>query len=163
SDAVADLLDGRTSDLSGFQATLDAILNHEMALHVAYSAEWGLSERDLVATPEHPANLAYTRFVLDCGLAGDLLDLAVALSPCVVGYAVIAQRLAATAAAATPYRKWIDAYAGADYGAVAEGAIALLDRLEARRGGAARRPDLTRLFARACDLETDFWQMALNG
>ncbi len=156
----------KTSDLAemrGFQATLDAILNHEMALHIAYSAEWGLTERDLVATPEHPTNLAYTRFVLDCGLAGDLLDLTVALSPCVVGYAVIAQRLAKTAAAQTPYRKWIDAYAATDYQAVADGAIALLDRLDARRGGAARHPDLVGLFARACQLEADFWQMGLTG
>ena len=37
----------KTSDLAdmrAFQATLDAILNHEMALHISYSAEWGLSE-----------------------------------------------------------------------------------------------------------------------
>jgi thiaminase/transcriptional activator TenA len=151
------------ADMRAFQATLDAILNHEMALHVAYSAEWGLSERDLIETPEHPTNLAYTRFVLDCGLAGDLLDLAVALSPCVVGYAVIGQQLAATAAAGTPYRKWIDAYAGADYADVAAGAVALLDRLAARRGGPGREPELIRTFAQACRLEADFWQMGLTG
>jgi thiaminase/transcriptional activator TenA len=151
------------AEMRAFQGTLDAILNHEMALHVAYSAEWGLSERDLIATPEHPANLAYTRFVLDCGLAGDLLDLAVALSPCVIGYAVIGQRLAATAADATPYRAWIDAYAGAEYQDVARRADAQLDVLAARRGGAARQADLTRVFARACELEAAFWQMGLAG
>ncbi|HUA55767.1 MAG TPA: thiaminase II [Candidatus Sulfotelmatobacter sp.] len=151
------------ADMRAFQATLDAILNHEMALHVAYSAEWGLSERDLVETPEHPANLAYTRFVLDCGLAGDLLDLAVALSPCVVGYAVIGRALAASAVPTTPYGKWIDAYAGAEYAEVAQGAVALLDRLWARRGGPARQAELARLFARACELERDFWQMGLTG
>ena len=151
------------ADMRAFQATLDAILNHEMALHIAYSAEWGLSERELVETPEHPANLAYTRFVLDCGLAGDLLDLAVALSPCVVGYAVIGQRLAATAAPTTPYRQWIDAYAGAEYAEVAHGAVGLLDRLWARRGGPGRADALARLFARACELERDFWQMGLTG
>jgi thiaminase/transcriptional activator TenA len=151
------------ADMRAFQATLDAILNHEMALHVAYSAEWGLSERDLGETPEHPANLAYTRFVLDCGLAGDLLDLAVALSPCVVGYAVIGQRLAATAAAATPYTKWIAAYAGPDYAAVATGAVALLDRLWQRRGGPGRTAALTDIFRRACELEGAFWQMGLTG
>jgi thiaminase/transcriptional activator TenA len=151
------------ADMRAFQATLDAILNHEMALHIAYSAEWGLSERDLVETPEHPANLAYTRFVLDCGLAGDLLDLAVALSPCVVGYAVIAQRLASGAAPTTPYRKWIDAYAGADYAQVARDGAALLDRLAARRGGAGREPELARIFGRACELESGFWQMGLTG
>lgn len=150
------------SDMRAFQATLDAILNTEMALHIAYSAEWGLSERDLVATPEHPANLAYTRFVLDCGSAGDLLDLAVALSPCVVGYAVIGRKLAASATADTPYRKWIDAYAGADYADVARSAAALLDRLAARRGG-ADRADLPRIFAQACALEAGFWQMGLDG
>jgi len=151
------------ADMRAFQATLDAILNHEMALHIAYSAEWGLSERDLVGTPEHPANLAYTRFVLDCGLAGDLLDLAVALSPCVVGYAVIGRGLAASAVPTTPYRQWIDAYAGVEYGAVAQGAVALLDRLWARRGGPGRADDLARLFGRACELERDFWQMGLTG
>jgi thiaminase/transcriptional activator TenA len=151
------------AEMRAFQATLDAILNHEMALHVATSAEWGLTERDLIETPEHPANVAYTRFVLDCGLAGDLLDLAVALSPCVVGYSVIAQRLAATAAPATPYRFWIDAYAGPEYAQVADGAIALLDRVAARRGGAAREPQLARLFGQACQLEADFWQMGLAG
>ena len=151
------------ADMRAFQATLDAILNHEMALHISYSAEWGLSERDLVETPEHPANLAYTRFVLDCGLAGDLLDLTVALSPCVVGYAVIGQRLAATAATDTPYRKWIDAYAGPEYGDVAAGAIALLDRLWARRGGPGREAALAQLFGQACALEASFWQMGLVG
>jgi len=151
------------AEMRAFQATLDAILNHEMALHIAYSAEWGLSERALVETPEHPANLAYTRFVLDCGLAGDLLDLAVALSPCVIGYAVIGRALAATAAPATPYRKWIDAYAGADYAEVARRAAALLDGLVARRGGAGRMPGLTAIFRQACDLEAAFWQMGLEG
>lgn len=151
------------AEMRAFQATLDAILNHEMALHIAVSAEWGLTERDLIETPEHKANLAYTRFVLDCGLAGDLLDLAVALSPCVIGYAVIAGRLAETAAADTPYRNWIDAYAGPDYAAVARSTAELLDRVAARRGGAGRMDDLTRIFAQACRLEADFWQMGLSG
>jgi thiaminase (transcriptional activator TenA) len=154
---------GELAEMRAFQATLDAILNHEMALHIAYSAEWGLSERDLVETPEHPANLAYTRFVLDCGLAGDLLDLAVALSPCVVGYAVIGQRLAASAAPTTPYRNWIEAYAGAEYAGVARDAAALLDRLWQRRGGPGREPALVEMFRRACQLESAFWQMGLDG
>lgn len=156
----------KTTDLGemrAFQATLDAILNREMALHIGLAAEWGLSERDLVETPELPATVAYTRFVLDCGSAGDLLDLMVALSPCVIGYAVIGAALAPSAAPDTPYRAWIDAYAGADYRTVAREAAALLDRLAAGRGGEARRPELTRRFAAACRLEADFWQMGLAG
>jgi thiaminase/transcriptional activator TenA len=70
---------------------------------------------DLEAAPEHAATIAYTRFVLDCGASGDLLDLHVALAPCVVGYAEIATRIAsqeATTLSEHPYREWIMEYAG---------------------------------------------------
>jgi thiaminase/transcriptional activator TenA len=67
------------------QAGLSAILDVEMDLHVRLSGRWGLSVPDLEAAPEHAATIAYTRFVLDCGASGDLLDLHVALAPCVVG------------------------------------------------------------------------------
>ena len=66
------------------------------------------------ATPEQPATVAYTRFVLDQGAAGDLLDLHVALAPCVIGYAEIGRALAAGGADAPrhhPYREWIAEYA----------------------------------------------------
>ena len=68
---------------------------------------------------EHPANVAYTRFVLDAGMAGDALDLAVALAPCTVGYGDIGRALAAAPAtvrgAANPYEDWIATYSGAAY------------------------------------------------
>ena len=59
--------------------------------------------------------LAYTRYVLEAGMRGDLLALQVALAPCVVGYAEIAARLAARPdprVATNPYRAWIEEYAG---------------------------------------------------
>lgn len=43
--------------------------------------------------PEARATLAYTRYVLDTGNRGDLLDLHVALAPCLVGYGEIANWL----------------------------------------------------------------------
>ncbi len=55
--------------------------DQEMKLHVAYCAGWGLSEADMAAEPEAQATMAYTRYVLEKGLAGDLLDLQVALAP----------------------------------------------------------------------------------
>ena len=66
--------------------------------------------------------LAYTRYVLDAGMRGDLLALKVALAPCVIGYAEIAARLAArpdACAATNPYRTWTAEYAGAAYQEVA--------------------------------------------
>src|SRR5438270_2589717 len=104
------------------QSLVAATLEVEIGLHVEYCRGWGLSEAAMAAEPEASETLAYTRFVLDRGLAGDRLDLEVALSPCVIGYAEIAaERLAdpATRRDGNPYREWVEMYAGADYQALA--------------------------------------------
>ncbi|MGE4527141.1 MAG: thiaminase II [Rhodospirillaceae bacterium] len=151
------------ADMRAARAELDAIMD-EMALHVRLCARWSLSPADLEAAPEHPATVAYTRFVLDCGVSGDLLDLHVALAPCIIGYAEIGARLAPAAAApGHPYGEWIGEYASAGYQDSARAAAAHLDRLAARSLTEARFAELAGLFAAACRLEAAFWQMALDG
>jgi thiaminase/transcriptional activator TenA len=81
------------ADMRAATSTLDAILNYEMELHVKYCAGWGLKEQEMERANEAKANMAYTRYVLERGLAGDVLDLHVALAPCVIGYAVIGKNL----------------------------------------------------------------------
>jgi thiaminase/transcriptional activator TenA len=142
----------------------------EMGFHVEYCAGWGMSKAEMAALPEARETMAYTRYVLERGLSGDLLDLHTALSPCVVGYAEIANRLMADPATRlenNPYRSWIEMYAAADYQDVARAAIAQLDRLaETRAGGAvptgARMASLVTTFTQATRLEADFWQMGLS-
>ncbi len=150
--------------------TLDALLNTEMGLHVSYCARWGMSEADMAALPEAEANLAYTRFVLETGMAGDLLDLLVALGPCVVGYGEIGARLMAAPEAdraANPYREWIEMYGGDEYQTVAAAAVKQIDRAAARRLGddPARSPrweSLVKTFRTATRLEAGFWDMGLK-
>ena len=154
----ADTLD----DMRAATAVLSAILDREMALHVEFCRGWGLSLADMETAPEAPQTLAYTRFVLDCGMAGDLLDLHVALAPCLIGYAEIARAIAPVVAQANPYRAWVEMYASTDYQAAATAEIALLDRLMERRGGPGRFARLSATFGAATRLEADFWQMSLN-
>ena len=157
-------------DMRRAAATLDALVNTEMRLHVTYCAGWGLSEADMGAVAEAPQNLAYTRFVLDTGQAGDLLDLLVALAPCVVGYAEIGAALKADPATThenNPYRDWIEMYAGAEYQEVAGAAVTQLDRVASRRLGgdvtaSPRWPALARTFRTATRLEVGFWDMGLS-
>lgn len=150
------------ADMRAAQAGLSAILDVEMELHVRLCERWGLSPAALEAAPEHQATVAYTRFVLDCGAAGDLLDLHVALAPCVVGYAEIGRRLAPGGVAPDhPYRDWIGEYAGAPYQEVAAAARRHLDALAARSMTEQRFADLAALFGKASRLEADFWQMGL--
>lgn len=73
-------------------ASLNGIVA-ELPLHVAYCAEWGLSEAQIAAQPEASETMNYTRYVLDIGHAGDALDLLAGLLPCVAGYAEIGLRL----------------------------------------------------------------------
>lgn len=147
------------------QATggLKAIVDVEMGLHVKFCARWGLSEAEMAAAPEADATMAYTRYVLEKGHAGDLLDLHVALAPCIVGYAEIGARLAAGGIPAdNPYGEWIEMYASADYQEVAAAEMAQLDRLMAVRGGPGRLASLTTTFRQATRLEAAFWDMGLN-
>ena len=77
----------RLADMREAAAGLSAILDVEMNLHVKLCAGWGLSPSDLEHSPPAVETLAYTRYVLDAGMRGDLLALKVALAPCVIGYA----------------------------------------------------------------------------
>jgi thiaminase (transcriptional activator TenA) len=157
----------KAPDLDGLRhnaATVSAILD-EMKLHVRLAAEWGAGEADLAGAVEAQATVAYTRFVLDAGMRGDLLDLMTALAPCVVGYGEIGKALAerpGALAAASPYRGWIEEYAGDAYQEIAGNARAELDRLAAVSLTEARYPQLLGLFRQATRLEGDFWQMGLE-
>ncbi len=141
-------------------ATLSALLEVEMPLHLDFCARWGLDDVAIAAEPETLELVAYTRFVLERGLAGDRLDLDVALAPCILGYAEIGSRLAGAATRSEhPYGEWIRTYAGAAYQTVASDAKARLDRLWGSRGSDARYPRLLATFRQAVRLETAFWQM----
>lgn len=153
------------ADIRQAAAGLSTIVDMEMDLHVKFCAGWGLTEADMAALPEADQTMAYTRYVLEKGLSGDLLDLHVALAPCLVGYGEIGARLAADPATKTdgnPYADWIAMYASDDYQEAAVAEVAQLDRLMETRGGPGRFDDLTVTFRQATRLEAGFWQMGLD-
>ncbi len=153
------------ADLREAKQGLAAILDVELGLHVEFCAGWGLSEADLARVPEANATLAYTRYVLERGITGTLLDLQAALAPCIVGYAEIGAWLESqpsTRRHGNPYAAWITMYAGDEYRAVARAAIAQLDRLGAAETNPQRQAELERTFRDATRLEIGFWEMALR-
>ena len=148
------------ADIRQAAAGLSAIVDVEMGLHVKFCAKWGLTETQMEAEDSALETLAYTRFVLERGVAGDLLDLHVALSPCIIGYAEIGK--AARPSADTPYKAWFEMYASDDYQASARAEVDQLDKLMDARAGEGRYPALAAVFTTATRLETDFWQMGLD-
>ncbi|MFL1454972.1 thiaminase II [Marinobacter sp. GN3S48] len=153
------------SDLRQAKDGLQAILDTELDLHIRYCNEWGISENELANLPEARATLAYTRYVLDTGNRGDLLDLHVALSPCMVGYGEIAnwlnQRADTIRGEANPYDAWIAMYESDEFQDAMQAEIHWLDERLADVSP-ARFEQLTRIFRDATRLEIDFWDMGLN-
>jgi len=153
------------SEMRRAQRLVAATLDIEIGLHIDYCRGWGLSEPVMAAEPEAPETIAYTRFVLDRGVAGDRLDLETALAPCLVGYAVIAaERMAdpATRLHQNRYREWLEMYAGAEYQTLAREAEVELDDQFIRRGGDGRFASLAANFSLAARLEAGFWRMGLE-
>ena len=150
------------AEMRACSATVDALINIEMPLHVRICGAEGITPDALEAAEEAPENLAYTRYVLESGYSGDFLDLLAALAPCVIGYAEIGARLAAEAAPDTPYRDWIATYSGEDYQRACRDVGALIDAAVAARLGDTperlpRWQALERRFATATRLEVAFW------
>ncbi|MBX9748607.1 MAG: TenA family protein [Roseococcus sp.] len=145
-------------------AAVLAILD-ETLLHLKYCAEWGLTEAQVTQIPETLETVGYTRWVMDRGLAGDILDLEIALVPCTVGYGEVARRIMADPARmveGNPYQSWIESYASEGYQNMAEAAALRIDALGVSHGGEERFATLLRDFSMAARLEQGFWQQGLN-
>ena len=148
-------------------ATVNALINEEIGLHIEICAREGISENRLQRAAEAEENIAYTRFVLDTGLSGDLLDMLAALAPCVFGYHEIGLRLAQSKYTCALYREWIDTYSGEDYATVCYQVGALINEVSAARLGAPpesspRWESLCERFTTATRLEVSFWDMGLR-
>lgn len=153
------------AEMQAASATLRGLVHHEMPLHVGICAAAGVSAEALATTVEAPANLAYTRYVLEAGYSGDFLDLLAALAPCVLGYGEIGARLAGSGG---PYADWCDTYGGAEYQQLCRDVGALIDNaLVARLGpdwaSLPKAATLADRFATATRLEVGFWEMGLRG
>lgn len=161
------------ADLEAAHAATGAILA-ETKLHLTLTERWGIPRAELEAAPEKQATVAYTRYVLDTGMVGTLLDLSVALAPCTIGYAEIGAALeprlaeygavgaTGDARSGHPYGEWISEYSGEEFTAASRAAIAQLDALSGGGLSERRLDELTEVFRTATRLESDFWQQALD-
>ena len=165
--ALAAYKSRKLADIKDATGALQAIL-HETELHRRLTARWGITEEELDAAAEKQTTVAYTRYVLDTGMSGDLLDMHVALSPCSIGYAEIGVALepqrtrALDAGEEHPYGEWIAEYSGTEFQTAARAATERLDALTAGSVTAERFDSLVEIFRAATRLEAAFWQQALD-
>ena len=104
--AKADTLE----DMGWFARLLHETLNAEMALHVSFCEDFGISESELLETRLSPTTLAYTNHMLANAHSGTIGEIAATLLPCSWGYAEIGQALEARGKPADHplYCRWIE-------------------------------------------------------
>jgi thiaminase/transcriptional activator TenA len=154
------------ADMRGALLSVNTLLNSEISHHVSYCANWGLTESDMEAEDEDAGTVAYTRYVLDTGIKGDIVDLYAALAPCSMGYAEIGRNLSAgenTKLQGNPFIDWITLYAGEKFQQSAAQGTAHIDALLAEIDLESQRgQNLIKIFRTATRMETAFWQQGLN-
>ena len=154
------------ADMRKALPSVHALLDSEIGHHVTYCGKWGLTESDLEAEPEDFGTVAYTRYVLDAGMAGDIVDLYAALAPCSIGYAEIGRNLAANANTKlidNPFASWIELYSGDEFQqGVAQGTAHLDELLAEIDANSQRGRNLIHVFRTATRMEIAFWQQGLD-
>ena len=110
---------------------LDGVLFMEMNLHRQYVASFGMAEETLLATQPSAVNLAYTSYMLNKAQSGGIDNVGAALLACSWSYNHIGLNLAKEPGALTdnPYASWIEMYAGEEFTALNDAAMALMNQL----------------------------------
>ncbi len=134
----------------------------ELTLHLELLGAVGVERAAVDAVPASPTTYAYTRHLMSTVQQGSFADGLAAVLPCYWIYAHVGRVLVEHGSSEPRYQRWIDTYAGEDFGAVVEAVLALVDRvgvgLTAEQQGQAEREALT-----SARYEWMFWDAALRG
>jgi hypothetical protein len=120
--------------------------------------DFGLSDEEVAATPLAPTTLAYTSYLLSVAYGGSFPEALGALLPCYWIYSQVGRRLVKQGSANPLYQRWIDTYAGEEFGAVVAEVLALTDRLATDLSG-SERGRIARHFVTTSRYEWMFWEM----
>ncbi len=128
----------------------------ERALHETYLREFEAT----LDVDKAPACFAYTHFLLATATLGGQAEAIAALLPCFWIYREVGLRIYKQAHLATnPYARWVETYAGDQFGDAVAKAIAVCEDVAAGASEAERRR-MQRAFDRSTRLEWQFWDSA---
>ncbi len=130
----------------------------ELELHGTLLAELGISREIVERAEPAPTNLAYTSYLLATVRGGSYAEGLGAVLPCYWIYAEVGRELLRRGSPDFRYQRWIAAYGGEEFGAVAADVIAELDRVSPGLS-AAERARVARHFRATSRYEWMFWQM----
>ena len=149
----------RDADIQMFSEHAAGAVAVERSLHEGFLADLHLSADEVVSTPLCPTNLAYTSYLLATAYGGSFAEALGVVLPCYWIYWEVGKALAARGSAHPLYQRWIDTYAGDDFGGVVRAVLELTNRVDADLGAGDRRA-MTGHFIVASRYEWMFWDAA---
>ncbi len=148
-------------DMGWFARLLHETLNTEMALHVSFCEDFGITEEELKSTQHSPTTLAYTRHLIQTAFSGGVGEIAATILPCSWGYCEIGQMLAGRGVPTSQplYARWIEMYNSQEFAELADWLRSFLDRvgLESSEEEMAR---MEKTFLMSSQYEYMFWDAA---
>ena len=126
----------------------------ELDLHRGLATQFGLSQADLDNATPYSATTDYAQTLQSAN--GNYPAIVATLTPCAVGYAMIARHLQTQDACTDPdYRAWINTYTDAAF----QTAVAQFE-VEIDRYGQSKKDRIViqRAYTKAAECEVNFWQ-----
>ena len=133
-------------------------LRVERSLHETFFREFGLSEKDVAATPLAPTNLAYTSYLLAVAYGSPFHEALAALLPCYWIYWEVGKELERTGSRDPLFSRWIATYASEEFGAVVRAVLAATNATAASLTEDGRAV-MSRHFLTTSRYEWMFWDM----
>jgi thiaminase/transcriptional activator TenA len=146
--------------MARFSELSDMTLRTEMALHLSFAADWGVTREQLEAEPIGPTTRAYANFLLRTAALGELGELIAALLPCMWGYSWLGRCLAESPPPANELcARWIESYASDEFAELAGWCREICDSIAAD-AGPAQRERMLEAFLVCSRYELEFWEAA---
>src|SRR5437016_4255248 len=136
-------------------------LRVERSLHETFFKEFGLSEKDVAATPMAPTNIAYTSYLLAVAYGSPFHEALAALLPCYWIYWEVGKELERAGSKNPLYKRWIGTYASEEFGSVVRAVLSAADQVAAGLRPPEREA-MRRHFVTTSRYEWMFWDMGLR-
>lgn len=143
-------------DVLAFMRFAENAILVENALHESYFKDFGLNDKGVL----QPACHHYIHFLRSTAALESVEIAVAAVLPCFWIYREVGGYIYRTQNTVNnPYEKWIDTYAGEEFAAAVDQAIAICDTI-AENSTEATRQKMTEAFIMASRMEYHFWEAA---
>jgi thiaminase/transcriptional activator TenA len=133
-------------------------LRVERSLHETFFRDFGLSDKEVAATPLAPVNLAYTSYLLAVAYGAPFHEGVAALLPCYWIYWEVGKELERMGSRDPLFSRWIATYASEEFAGVVRAVLAMTDEMA---GGVTEgeRAAMRGHFLTTSRYEWMFWDM----